>query len=181
MSQELELLKTVSKYLDVAGINYMVTGSTAVNFYAMPRMTRDIDWVVEVREEDADKLVELFKKDFYIDRESILKAIRQQGMFNIIHNDYVIKLDFIVRKNTPYRILEFQRRRKMSIEGVEVWVVSPEDLILSKLSWAKDSLSEIQLKDVKNLLSLGKNMDMPYLEQWVHSLELEKVYEKTKQ
>ena len=181
MSQELDLLKIVCERLSVAGIDYMITGSTAGNFYAVPRMTRDIDLVVEVRKEDTDKLVKLFKNDFYIERESILEAIRQQGMFNIIHNDYVIKLDFIIRKNTSYRILEFQRRKKMNIEGTNIWVVSPEDLILSKLCWAKDSFSEIQLRDVKNLLSVDKNMDTLYLEQWIHLLGLEKIYERAKQ
>ena len=33
------------------------------------------------------------------------------------------------------------RRRESEIDGIGFWVISKEDLILSKLAWAKDSLS----------------------------------------
>jgi len=122
-----------------------------------------------------------FKEDFYIDRESITQAMNEQGMFNIIHNESVIKVDFIIRKDSPYRALEFQRRRPMEVEGVKIWIASPEDLILSKLFWAKESESEMQLGDVKNLFGVVKDLDVPYIEQWVHALGLQRVYEKVKQ
>ena len=159
MSEELEILKIVSRRLKEAGIPYMITGSIAANFYAMPRMTRDIDIVIEVKTEDVDCLLALFKDDFYIDRDTVVEALSQRGIFNIIHNEYVIKIDFIVRKDSPYRELEFTRRREINVEGVGIWMVSPEDLILSKLVWAEDRLSEMQLGDVRNIK--GKMTDTP--------------------
>lgn len=180
MNQELEILKTVAQRLEEAGIAYMITGSIAANFYAVPRMTRDIDLVIEIKRTDADRLMTLFDRDFYIDKETILEAVDQYGMFNIIHNEYVVKVDFIVRKETPYRQEEFKRRREINVEGIPLWITSPEDLILSKLVWAKDSLSEIQLGDVKNILNMTQNIDYPYLERWVQSLNLEDMYNRAK-
>jgi len=49
--------------------------------------------------------------------------------------------------------------------------VSKEDLIISKLCWAKDSHSEFQLRDVKNLLKSG--YDATYLQTWTEKLGLE--------
>jgi hypothetical protein len=46
MSEELEVLKIVTQRLREAGINYMISGSIASNYYTIPRMTRDIDVVV---------------------------------------------------------------------------------------------------------------------------------------
>lgn len=180
MNEELEVLKLVSQRLEKAAIPHMITGSVAVNFYALPRMTRDIDIVIEVKKEDADLLLDLFKNDFYIDQEMILEAIRDQSAFNIIHNQYVIKVDFIVRKKSIYRELELSRRRPIDIEGTKMWIVSPEDLVLSKLFWAKDSLSEMQLGDVKNILGTVKNLDMGYIEKWVQTLDLSDIYQKVK-
>ena len=80
----------------------------------------------------------------------------------------------------PYRELEFQRRRSVEFEGQKISIVSPEDLILSKLFWARDSLSEMQLGDVRNLLATVKNVDTPYLEKWVESLGLQDIYGKAK-
>ena len=48
MSEELAVLKEVTRRLDCAKIAYMVTGSIATNFYTVPRMTRDIDIVIEL-------------------------------------------------------------------------------------------------------------------------------------
>jgi len=67
MSEELEVLKEVARRLDRAGIAYMVTGSTAANFYSVPRMTRDIDIVVELSEQDVGKFILGFEKDHYLE------------------------------------------------------------------------------------------------------------------
>ena len=166
--------------MERAGISYMITGSIAANFYAVPRMTRDIDIVVEIRKENISKMTGLFEDGFYVDPESVSEAIEKQGMFNILHNEHVIKIDFIVRKESVYRKLEFERRKPAELQGQKIWIVSPEDLILSKLFWAKDSFSEMQLGDVKNLLRMVKDLDMAYLEKWTHSLSLEEVYRRAK-
>ena len=68
---------------------YMLTGSFASNFYAVPRMTRDIDIVIEIQMKEADKIYQLFQKDFYVDKISINDAIQQQSM-------WVNKLNLVV-------------------------------------------------------------------------------------
>lgn len=176
----MEVLRAVCGRLEKAEIPYMITGSMAANFYAVPRMTRDIDIVLEVKTKDVERMLALFRDDFYIDREAMIEAIGKKGMFNIIHGKHVVKVDFIVRKDAPYREVEFGRRRKIEVDKGSVFVVSPEDLILSKLCWAKESLSELQLRDVRNLLKVVKNLDNAYLDRWVRSMGLEGVYEKAK-
>ena len=148
----------------------MLTGSFALNYYAKPRMTRDIDIVVALTPKDADSVVALFEGDYYVPRNAVVRAIANQTLFNIIHSDSIFKVDCIVRKNTEYRRLEFERRQKVQVDDTEIWIVSKEDLIISKLIWAKDSHSEFQLRDVKNLLKSG--YDAAYLETWTKRLEL---------
>jgi hypothetical protein len=133
-------------------------------------MTRGIDFVVDIEEGQVDKFVELFKEDCYIDRESVREAVRARGMFNIIHEVWVIKADFVVRKDRPYRKTEFDRRRTVSIGGKDLSVVTPEDLLLSKLHWAKTSRSELQLGDVKNLILSESNLDWSYIREWAKKL-----------
>jgi hypothetical protein len=175
---EQEVLKTVVKKLESIGIEYMVTGSIAANFYTTPRMTRDIDIVIEMGEHDADRLFSLFSDSFYVDPEMIRDALRRKSMFNIIHRAEVVKVDFIVRKDTEYRRVEFERKRSIPFEGMGINVVSSEDLILSKLDWARDSFSEMQIRDVKNLMETDPNLDRQYIEEWVEKLGLRKIYLK---
>ena len=177
---ELEVLKIVVKKLKSAGILYMVTGSIAANFYTTPRMTRDIDIVIEVEKKDGEKLSSLFSDDFYLDKDSLKNAIHLKKIFNVIHNEALVKIDFIIRKDIGYRKIEFDRRRNIDFEGTHIAIVSPEDLILSKLYWAKESISEMQLRDVKNLFMSIAGLDIAYIEKWVMELELEQVYHEVK-
>jgi hypothetical protein len=178
MSEELTVLKAVTGRLTGAGIPYMVTGSMALNYYATPRMTRDIDIVVEVAEREADRVVETFQDEFYVDREAVVNAIRTRTMFNLIHRQFVVKVDLVVRKDSEYRRGEFARRRPVTVEGWEFFVVTPEDLILSKLDWAKDSRSEIQLADARSLLLAVRGLDQDYLQQWAGRLGLLDLYQE---
>jgi hypothetical protein len=170
MDEEIELLKMVAAKLDCAGIEYMITGSVAMAFYAAPRMTRDIDLIIKMSLKDTVIIVDLFKNDFYIDENTVMDAVRNQGIFNIIHTESVIKLDFIVMKESIYRMEEFSRRKKTIVDNCHLFIVAPEDLILSKLVWFQRSESELQLRDVKNILSLSKNLDREYLEKWSQQL-----------
>jgi hypothetical protein len=137
-------------------------------YYAQPRMTRDIDLVVALRPADAARMVQLFSPDYYVSREAVDSSIAHQSLFNLIHNESVIKVDCIIRKQSEYRLAEFNRRQRIKIEDFETWIVSKEDLILSKLFWAKDSRSELQLRDVKNLVSTG--CDRAYIQRWTQEL-----------
>ncbi|MDD3271497.1 MAG: nucleotidyl transferase AbiEii/AbiGii toxin family protein [Syntrophomonadaceae bacterium] len=170
---EIQILKLVITKLEELDIPYMLSGSVASSFYAQPRMTRDIDIVIELAAEQIPKITEGFSADFYIDANDVDKAVQLQNMFNIIHYQAVVKIDFIVRKDSPYRLLEFERRVKKMIADFALWVVSPEDLIISKLFWAKDSKSELQLNDVSSIVKYqAEKLDWDYIEYWVKKLGL---------
>jgi hypothetical protein len=176
VTEELEVLKIVTAALDSVGIPHMVTGSIAANYYALPRMTRDIDIVIEVSGADAERLSELFRADFYVEPEAVGRAIAERTTFNVIHTRLVVKVDFIVRKDSEYRREEFRRRRRVTIDGFTIFVVTPEDLIISKLDWARDTRSEVQLADVRNLLASVPDLDREYLARWVTGLGLDPLY-----
>lgn len=159
---ELDILRDVSQRLDSAGIAFMLTGSMAMNYYAQPRMTRDIDLVVALTAADSAAVAHLFEADYYLDPETIAQAIARSSVFNMIHLESVIKVDCIIRKSDPFRLEEFARRKKIHLADFDTWIVSREDLLLSKLAWAKDSGSEIQLKDAENLFVFG--CDLEYLQ-----------------
>jgi hypothetical protein len=178
MPEEIELIKLIANRLESAKIEYMMTGSMAQAMYSTPRMTRDIDIVVQVYPADIDKFVNLFKNDFYVDRESVRRAILERGIFNIIHTETVIKVDMIVRKDEDYRVEEFTRKKKIGVAGTQVWVVAPEDLILSKLVWVKQSQSELQAEDVRKMLVDQENLDMEYLAKWSKALGVFEMFNK---
>lgn len=178
--REWRTLLEVLDFLDRGQIPYMLTGSMAKSFYSDPRMTRDIDIVLELDYPSIDHMVSTFEKSFYVDRGMIEEALENSSMFNVVHNQLQVKVDFIIRKNETYRKTEFERRRSFILEGRKVWVTSPEDLVISKLHWAKDSLSEMQLSDVRDLLRSVKTLDYAYLESWMDLLGLREIWNQVK-
>lgn len=175
MLNELEVLRDVGARLERAGIAYMLTGSMAMNYYATPRMTRDIDLVVALSAADGTRIRGLFEPDYYVP-DNIEQAILSVGIFNLVHIESVIKVDIIVRKNEEYRRAEFERRLAVELEGARIWLVSKEDLILSKLLWARQSASEMQRRDVQNLLATG--VDRSYLSLWAERLGVTSLLEE---
>jgi hypothetical protein len=181
MNEELEVLKIVTQRLNKIRIPYMVSGSIALNYYTVPRMTRDIDIVIELKNADIDKFISMFQNDFYIDdKQAISEEVLHKGMFNLIHNQYAIKIDFILQKQSEFQKIIFSRRKKVLIENSPMWFILAEDLILAKLRWAKDSYSEMQLSDIKNLLKTTKGLDIAHIEKWVLELDLSQIYKEIK-
>ena len=176
MATEIDIVRDVSNKFEQSGIGYMLTGSMAMNYYAQPRMTRDIDVVVAIKSNDVERVAALFEPEYYVSKESIRESIEHESIFNLIHHESVIKVDCIVRKQNEYRKIEFERRQKVSILDFTTYIVSKEDLIISKLFWAKDSHSEIQLSDVRNLLATG--YDEGYLRRWTRQLELDSLFQE---
>jgi hypothetical protein len=173
MTDQLDVLVLVTARLDSVGIAYMVTGSMAAGYYGQPRMTRDVDLVVELSPGDPDRLQALFSDEFLLSADVARAAISHQTMFNAIHREAFIKVDFVIRKAEPFRIEEFARRRRVALDGHPMWMVSAEDLILAKLAWARGSGSEVQTRDVRAVVAAqGPRLDWAYLESWAATLGL---------
>lgn len=166
-----ELLKTVTAWLDQKKIPYMVSGSLAFNIYCMPRMSMDIDFVIELNQANVNDFLEIFKSGFYIDEETVMEEIKRKGMFNVIDHGSGLKMDFIVRKDSEYRRLEFSRKIKKYIDDIPVWTVSPEDLIISKIEWIQQLHSDKQSNDISMLLNT-RGIDREYITNWCNKLKL---------
>ena len=168
---EIDIVHDISHRFEQASVPYMLTGSMAMNYYAQPRMTRDIDVVIAIAPNDVDRLAAVFRPEYYVSEQNIRESLAHESIFNLVHHESVIKVDCIVRKSGEYRKTEFERRQKISIRDFATFIVSKEDLIISKLFWAKDSRSEVQLGDVRNLLASG--YDAVYLQHWTRELGLD--------
>lgn len=169
----IETMRDFIGKIDDLGIGYMVTGSYAMSAYGEIRMTRDIDIVVQLTERNVDPFVESLKDDYYISGESVRRAFEQGTMFNIVSLTHGGKVDCIVQKDTDFARASFARRRKETVAGVEFWATTKEDLIIAKLNWARESHSEMQVRDIANLTS--SEYDSEYVESWVDRLDLHEI------
>jgi hypothetical protein len=180
MSQQ-KLLRKVIQVLDTAKIDYMVTGSMASSLQGEPRATHDIDLVVDIRAADVRKITQSFQPpDFYVDEGAILDAINHKSMFNLIDINHGDKVDFWILTKEPFDLSRFSRRYVEQFMGIDFQVSRPEDTILAKLRWAKLSGgSEKQFTDALRVYEVQYGqLDLGYLERWVHQLELETLWQR---
>ena len=159
----------------------MVTGSVGAMFYSIPRMTNDMDVVVDLPSEKVSPLLKEFPVEFfyYPPADFIHEQINGRGQFNLIHVPSGSKVDFILRKNTDFGMEEFAKRKTLPLSDTQsIVTASPEAIILSKLCSYRQGRSEKHLRDIQSLLLVSKDlMDLSYLENWVKRLELQTEWE----
>ncbi len=178
-----ELLVAIARELNGEKIPYFVTGGMAVFVWGRPRFTADIDIVVQLKERDIAGLLEVLRgltKINYIDESALRRGLLQGGGFNFIDGVSGIKADFLLPppedKNAE---LEFKRRVVKDIGGEKVYFISPEDLILRKAIWYRESESSKQLEDIKSIFkNSGKNLDRVYLKKLAEKLDVLEILER---
>jgi len=175
-----ELLERVVLVLDRLHIPYLVTGSVAAMAYGEPRLTNDIDIVAAVEERHIPGLIEAFPPEqYYISEDMIREAVRRRGQFNIIHPALGLKVDIIIRCETPFDRSRFSRvRRIRPSEFYEANFAAPEDVIIKKLEYYRAGGSEKHLRDITGILKIsGDEVDRGYVSEWAQRLGLMEIWE----
>ena len=169
-----EVFRRVSEVLQASSVPYMLTGSFASSYYGVLRATHDIDIVISPNTQSLTQLVQnLNAKGYYADLQAALPAQREHSMFNAIDNETGWKIDFIFSKPTAYAREAFQRRKEVTFQGNQMFVSSVEDVVVSKLEWAKMGESARQIEDVAAVLGKQrKSIDFNYVEKWIDQLGL---------
>ncbi|MEO7265493.1 MAG: DUF6036 family nucleotidyltransferase [Ferruginibacter sp.] len=166
-----EFLKTIITFLNSNNIPYMLSGSVAMSVYVLPRATRDFDFIINLSIEKIPLFIENFKGDYYCDETAVRDAVKRKSIFNIIDHQSGYKADFVLLKNTAYRQEEFGRRISTDLFGLPLYIVSAEDLLISKLIWIQELHSELQKEDIRNLAAL-KTLDWNYIHKWINEMKI---------
>jgi hypothetical protein len=161
--------------LESSGVPYFVTGSFASSVHGVPRSTNDIDIVIAPTPQQLSALLEQFpESEFASNKEDAFDALRSRSQFNIIDYATLWKIDFMLRQFTPFDASRFARRELVDIEGVRLYAASAEDVLITKLWWAKLGESERQVIDAAGIIRVqGGKLDSDYVEKWVAVLELD--------
>ena len=175
-------LERVVNVLRAADVPFMLTGSLAGAFYGQPRATQDMDVVVELDSLKLDRLIRgLSDAGLYVSSETAREALTHHGQFNAIDPQSGWKVDLIIRKARDFSVSEFERRMPAEFLGVELALTSVEDLIIAKLEWSELGDSDLQRRDVLQIVEASSGiLDLAYLEHWVNELGLEQAWQRVR-
>ena len=177
--EQSDLLRKLAAELERLGISYLVTGSIATIAYGEPRLTNDIDVVVDLRLDQVDALCAAFPgPDFYCSKDAAVQAARQHFQFNILYPAGGLKNDVIVPADSEFNRSRFSRR--LRIPGgpdFDMWLSSPEDVIIKKLEFYKEGQSEKHVRDILGVLKMrGDKVDREYITLWADRLQLTDIW-----
>ena len=169
------MLRALGDALDGAEIPWMVAGSVASSTWGEVRSTQDIDVVVVATRSSLVRLCQALPAErWYADLDMAIEAAKRRSMFNVIDLETGWKVDLIFRKGRAFSRAEFDRRRRATVDGVEVWIAAPEDVLLAKLEWSKAAGSERQLRDAAGIVAVQRDaLDGEWLRHWAKELDVE--------
>ena len=182
---EPNLFKIFTGRLNKIGIRYMATGAVAAIIYGEPRLTHDIDLVIELKLEEVEKIQEAFPSgEFYCPPEDAIKLeIKRpsRGHFNIIHRETGFKADCYLMGDDKLHHWGISKRRELDVEGEPVWVAPPEYVIVRKLEYYREGGSEKHLKDIASILAVSpEQIDYDQLHEKISVYGLEKEWTEAK-
>ena len=160
-----KILKMTQKY----EVPLMFMGGIAISVWAEPRATYDIDGVVDIDITDMEGFLhELSKEGFSYDKNNPIKLIQNLPFITLVYllEEHEIYVDLFLAKS-KYVKESLNRKREMTLSGVTIPIIAPEDSILYKLLAGRSR----DMDDVRQILIAQKGkLDMEYMKKWASKL-----------
>jgi hypothetical protein len=173
LDEEAALLRQVVDALERIAVPYMIGGSVALGVWATPRMTHDLDIVVDVPLAEIPQFCAQFPAErYYLDPAAMTVAFRQrdsrsQGMYSFLDMDTGLKVDlFPLRPGDPAQVTAMGRRvRAEVLSSQPAYVYAPDDLLIQKLRWYSMGESQRQFTDCLALLIADRARPSPLIDR----------------
>ena len=157
----------VIQVLERLRIPYMVVGGFAAIIYGEPRLTVDVDIVVDMQPEHVAPFVASFPIDeYYVNEETVRDALRRRYLFNVIESSTGAKVDLVPLPDDAFTQMALSRRQRLPYdqEGHTAAFISAEDMVLAKLLAYRRTGSDKHLRDARGVLAMQRgHLDLEVL------------------
>jgi hypothetical protein len=168
--------------LERLAIPYMVVGGFAAITYGVPRLTLDVDVVVDMRWEHIGPFVQAFPSpDYYVSEEAIRDSLMRRYPFNVIESNTAAKVDLVPLPRDVFTLAAFQRRQRLEYDaqGHTAAFITPEDIIVAKLIAHRETGSERHLRDARGVLAMQEgDLDLRLVRHAARAAGVENVLEQ---
>jgi len=171
--------------LNKLSIPYMITGAVASIIYGEPRLTNDIDLVINMNSDDVEAFAAAFPiEDFYCPPPEVMRleiGRSHRGHFNLIHHETGFKADIYASGRDELHQWGLNNRKPVDVEGEQFWLAPIEYVILRKLEYYREGQSEKHLRDISGILAFSSDeIDFKMLEKQINTRKLEKEWKVAK-
>jgi hypothetical protein len=176
---QLDLFRVLASRLNEAQLRYMITGAAASIIYGEPRLTLDLDVVVEIAIHDIDRIIQSFPiEEFYCPPFEIIQTEPKRlkkGHFNIIHHKTGFRAAIYLAGQDKLHLWAMECRKSVDLSGEIFWLAPIEYVILKKLEYYREGGTDKHLKDISGMVTLSEDqIDFRLLEDKVKEYRLAK-------
>ncbi len=165
MTSATVITRRVIEALNQAGIPHMLVGAFSRNAYAPPRSTYDADIVVALAGGSLRSVADFLGSDFTLESQAGFETTTGTLRDTLVHTDAQFSVELFHLSQDAHDQERFNRRRATSFDGEPTWIPTPEDVIITKLRWARRK----DLDDVRDILRFvaPAPLDWDWLHRWV--------------
>ena len=158
---EHNLFRIFVSRLNKLSIPYMITGAVASIIYGEPRLTNDIDLVINMESDDVENFADAFPgEEFYCPPPEVIRleiGRSRRGHFNLIHHATGFKADIYASGQDELHHWGLNNRKPVDVEGEKFWLAPVEYVILRKLEYYREGESQKHLRDISSILSVSSD------------------------
>ena len=187
MNEAILAIRRFIPVLDELEIDYYIGGSIASIVYGRARTTRDVDFVITIDPSMTENFVERLQQQFYADIVAAARSVSTGECFNVLDLETIFQVDVFTPFDSPWNASQMARRQIHQLgfggDSVEVFLASPEDVLLHKLLWYRlgNEVSRLQWEDALGVLEVqGKRLDDEYLDRWAPALDLRDLLDRAR-
>jgi Nucleotidyl transferase AbiEii toxin, Type IV TA system len=162
-----EAVLTAIAALESCGIPYILVGSFSTNAYGIPRSTEDADFVIELGEISITELARRLAPSIRIDPQMSFETVTMSRRYVAEVVGTAFKIEFFLLKDDPYSQERFRRRQLVTALDRQVWLPTPEDVIVTKLHWALLINRPKDRDDARDVIAVQRDrIDWDYVYRW---------------
>ena len=163
MMDSLEITTQVVAALGRSGVPHVMVGSFARNFHAFPRSTKDADIVLAVDAAGLNRFEAELGGDFSLDAQTTFETNTGTFRHTLVHKATEFKTELFLLSRDAFDQERFNRRLSMNFNGHETFVLTAEDVIVTKLRWLRPK----DRQDIYDVIAMKNSaLDWDYIHHW---------------
>jgi len=181
--QDLNLFRIYTDILNQNKFRYFITGSVAAIAYGDPRLTHDIDLVINMSSNEIEKFILAFPgNQFYCPPVEVIKTElnrKSRGHFNLIHHETGFKADIYLTGEEELQLWAMKNSREIEFETSLIFIAPPEYVVIKKLEFYKEGNAQKHLIDIQGILANSKELiDFDFLNKAIADRSLDEYWGK---
>jgi hypothetical protein len=162
-----EIVRRVLDGLDAVKIPYVLVGSFASNAYGVSRSTQDADIVVQMLPGQLNELIKYIGPEFELEPQMQFETVTGTRKTLLRERESGFAIELFELSSDPHDQQRFARRRQLTVLDRETWILTVEDVLVTKLNWLRLANRTKDMLDIRSVIAVQDDaIDWPYVERW---------------